>query len=184
MISRRPTKCRTHAFTLLELMTIVIVVCILIVMLFPVYSQIERRVERSHCVANLRNLHVAANLYLQEHRMWPQIGTKGVDTATVATNWINTLQPYGLTQLDWICPTTQKLLQNPDFSDPANARIDYIATPFDRNPLTPMRWAAQPWFIEAGDVHGNGNLMVFPDGHVQEVADLLAAAQKQSSASQ
>ena len=151
-------------------------------MLFPVYAQIVRRMERAQCLSNLKSLHVAADLYLQEHRMWPQVVTQGVDQKTVASTWINTLQPYGLAQVNWICPTMQKLLQNPDLTDPNNARIDYIATPFDRNPMTPMRWAAQPWFIESGDVHGNGNLMVFPDGHTQELGDFLSILHKSSPA--
>ena len=96
--------------------------------------------------------------------MWPQVTTKGVDSKAAATAWIATLRPYGLEQINWICPTQQKLMQNPDLSDPDNARIDYVATPFDRNPMTPMRWAKQPWFVESGDVHGNGNLLIFPDG--------------------
>lgn len=176
---RRVTHRRAGAFTLLEMLTCVIVVAILLVMLFPVYSQIVRRMERAKCMGNLLGLHTAANLYLQDHRMWPQVGTKGLDSRTVATTWINTLQPYGLTQPNWVCPTMQKLLQNPDLADAENARIDYAATPFDRNPMTPLRWAAQPWFIETGDVHGNGNLLVFPDGHIQELGDFLALMRKQ-----
>ena len=36
----------------------------------------------------------------------------------------------------------------------------------------------QPWFVESGDVHGNGNLIIFPDGHVQELGDFLSVMQK------
>ena len=175
----RVTTSREKAFTLLELLTCVIVVAILLVMLAPVYFQIVRRMERSKCMGNLKSLHVAADLYLQEHHMWPQVGTQGVDPKTVATNWIATLQPYGLTQINWVCPTMQKLLQNPDLNDPENARVDYMGTPFDNKPTTPMRWSTQPWFIETGDVHGNGNLMVFPDGHTQEVGDYLSQMKQQ-----
>ncbi len=162
----------------MELVTCVIVVAILLVMLFPVYSQVVRRMERVKCMGNLKGLHVAADLYLQEHHMWPQVGTKGADPKTVASTWISTLQPYGPVQINWICPTQQKLLLNPDLSNPENTRIDYVATPFDRNPLTPMRWAGQPWFVESGDVHGNGNLLIFPDGHIQELGDFLSVMKK------
>ena len=178
MLFRRSGIPRKAGFTLLEVMTCVIVILILMVMLAPVYSQVVRRMERTTCMSNLKSLHVAANLYLQDHRMWPQVVTTSGDPKTIANSWITKLQPYGLAQINWICPTQQKLLQNPDLSDPDNVRIDYTGTPFDRNPLTPMRWNTQPWFIENADVHGNGNLMIFPDGHIQEVGDFLSLMRK------
>ncbi len=183
MLSRRFSRRRAGAFTLMEVMTCIIVVAILLVMLIPVFTQVIRRMQRTTCISNLKSLHVAADSYLLDHRMWPQIGTGGVDPQAVATNWINTFQPYGLTQRNWICPTRQKLLLNPDLTDPENVRIDYTATPFDRNPMTPMRWSTQPWFVESGDVHGNGQLMIFPDGHVQEVGDFLYLLKKSTPAS-
>ncbi len=63
--------------------------------------------------------------------------------------------------------------RGPDYNDPAHARIDYIATPFDDKPFTPHQWPRQPWFIESGDVHGNGNLLIFTDGSISEVNDLI-----------
>ena len=171
----------TAAYTLLELLTVTVVVAILLVMLFPIYTQIVRRMDRAKCMTNLKALHVATDLYLQDHHMWPQVATKGIEPKTVAANWISTLQPYSLTQINWVCPTRQKLLESPDLSDPENARLDYTPTPFDRNPMTPMRWSTQPWFAENGDVHGNGNLMIFPDGHIQELGDFLALLHKTPS---
>ena len=178
MHSYRVSPYRERALTLLELLTCVIVIAILLVMIFPLYAQVTRRMERTSCMGNLRGLHTATNLYVQDHRMWPQIGTQGVEPKAVAAAWIGVLQPYGITQPNWICPTMQKLLQNPDMSDPENARIDYTATNFDQNPMTPFRWSTQPWFIETGDVHGNGNLLVFADGHIQELGDFLSAMKK------
>ena len=172
MSFRRLGNRRKSAFTIMELMTCVIVVAILLVMLMPVYSQLIRRMERARCMGNLRSLHVAAALYVQDHRMWPQVVTKGTDPQTVANAWLSVMEPYGLAQINWVCPTQQKLLQNPDLNDPANARIDYTANPFDRNPMSPMRWAGQPWFIENGDVHGNGPLIIFPTGTFRKPANL------------
>lgn len=168
----------SRGFTLLELMTVILVVLILGVMLLPVYSGIERRAQKSGCIANLRSLHVATDLYLQEHHTWPQIKTDGVDPKIVAANWISTLQPYGLSQINWLCPTVQKTLENPDMTDPENTRLDYAASPFDTNPQTPFRWAKQPWFVEMADAHGNGQLILFPDGHVEELMDFLTQLKK------
>ena len=166
---------------MLELMTVALVIGILLVLLLPVYDQVQRRLEKTNCIANLRSLHVGADLYLQEHRSWPQIATDGVEPNIVAKNWIAALQPYGLSQINWLCPTVQKELQNPDMSDPENTRIDYASTPFDTKPQTPYQWKNQPWFVESSDVHGNGNLILFPDGHVQEMGDFKALLKSQGT---
>ena len=34
----------------------------------------------------------------------------------------------------------------------------------------------QPWFVEVGDIHGNGNLMVFADRRVSDLKTVTAAA--------
>lgn len=172
-----------RGFTLLELMTAILVISILVVMIFPVINNVQSRMEKVRCVGNLRSLHVAANLYVQEHHSWPQIPSHGIPASNVAASWINALQPYGLAQINFICPTTQRLLGSPDLTDPNNARLDYLSTPFDSNPQTPFKWSTQPWFIESGNVHGNGNLIIFPDGHVEDLYTLMAEQQKSPNGS-
>ncbi len=39
--------------------------------------------------------------------------------------------------------------------------------------MTPHKWPRQPWFIETGDVHGNGNLIIYTDGSIGETNDLV-----------
>jgi type II secretory pathway pseudopilin PulG len=172
-MARRTPPGGERAFTVLELASVVLVIAILSVMAMPVYQQVLIRSARSKCMENLRNLHVAANLYVQEHHSWPQIKNDGISRSVLATKWIARLQPYGLDQINWICPTIQQLMGNPDLSNPNNVRVDYTATPFDSNPRTPYRWAKQPWFVENGNMHGNGNLIVFPDGHIEQMNDVL-----------
>ena len=163
---------RRGAFTLLELIICMLVVAILFVLTFPVVNQVQRREEKIHCIANLRSLHVATNSYMQDHHSWPQIPVAyGQDQATLSTAWIEALKPYGLTQINWICPTTQKNLNNPDLNDSKNVRTDYTAFPYDKNPQSPFRYSTQPWYIENIDAHGNGNLLIFPDGHTAELVD-------------
>jgi hypothetical protein len=88
------------------------------------------------------------------------------------------LKPFGADQKTWICPTVQNLLGNPDLSDPANLRVDYAATTFDDKPITPHQWPKQPWFAEVGDVHGNGNLIIFTDGTISDLKTIAANAGK------
>lgn len=89
-----------------------------------------------------------------------------------ATQWIAALTPYGITNKTWICPTIQNLLGNPDYYSAGNARVDYTAMPFDDKPMTPHQWPRQPWFVENGDVHGHGNLIIFTDGSVSDLKSI------------
>ena len=174
-----PETVRARAFTLLELMTTMIVVAILLVMLFPVYTQIIRRMQRTSCMANLRSL---AHRRQPVRAGSPDVAADRHERAWTPRRW----RPTGSTRCsptDWPSATgfarpSRNCCSIPDLDDPENARIDYTATPFDRNPMTPFRWSRQPWFIENGDVHGNGNLIIFPDGHIQEVGDFLSMIKK------
>jgi prepilin-type N-terminal cleavage/methylation domain-containing protein len=168
---------RVRGFTLLELTIVIAIVAILAILSFPIVSNLRARAQRVQCVANLKNLAVGANLYLQQNNdVWPQIRTPapGEPTEDFANAWIAALEPFGVPRKTWICPTMQAALQNPDYSTPDVARIDYIATPFDDKPGTSHEWPRQPWFIETGDVHGKGNLIIFTDGTVSDLRTVLA----------
>lgn len=160
---------------MLELLTVVVIITLLLVLLFPAYQGVIARMEKMRCMANLRNLHVTADSYLQANSHWPQIDTTLManDPAEFARQWIAAFQPFGVEQNSWICPTTQKLLNNPDLSQSKNARLDYTPMPFDENQMTPLRWPRQPWFIEHSSVHGNGNLVIFTDGSISEANDII-----------
>ena len=130
-------------------------------------------------MANLKNLAVGANLYLQQNNgIWPQIPPTAGGTAPedYANAWINALEPFGIQRKTWICPTMQAKLQNPDYSTAENARIDYFPTSFDDKPSSPHEWPRQPWFIEHGNVHGNGNLIIFTDGSISDLNTVVQGA--------
>ena len=159
------------AFTLLELIIVFVIIAILAILTLPVIAGLRARAQRVQCMANLRSLYVAAELYVQQNGGWPQIAMSDSETAETdyANAWIAALAPFGPTQKTWICPTIQNLLGNPDFSDPNNVRVDYVATTFDDKPTTPHQWPRQPWFAEVGDVHGHGNLIIFTDGSISDL---------------
>ena len=164
----------SRAFTLLELLAVMILIAILATMLLPLLSQIQNRIEKVGCMNNLRSLHVAANLYLQQNGKWPQIDPQLLKSTTheYDVEWIQALTPFGGPRASWICPTVQRQLRGPDYTQPKFTRIDYLATPFDDKPNTPLKWSSQPWFVEKGDVHGNGNLLIFPDGSISELKNM------------
>jgi prepilin-type N-terminal cleavage/methylation domain-containing protein len=165
---------RERAFTLLELGIVIVIIGILATMLLPVYAGMRARAQRVQCVANLRNLYLAADLYLQRNGSWPQIARTGGNSGGTdfANAWIDALAPFGPTRRTWICPTEEELLHSPDYSQPNDARLDYIPMSFDAKPTTPHQWPHQPWFIEAANVHGNGNLIIFTDGSITETGAL------------
>jgi prepilin-type N-terminal cleavage/methylation domain-containing protein len=169
------------AFSLLELLIALAIIAILATLILPIFSTLRARAQRVQCMSNLRGLYVAADLYLQQNGNWPQIPiVSDSDTAErdYADAWIAALKPFGPTQKTWICPAIQELLQNPDLTRPENVRVDYAATIFDDKPTTPHQWPRQPWFAEVGDVHGNGNLIVFTDGSISDLKTIAKNASR------
>lgn len=169
------------ALSLLEVAVAAVVICILIAVALPAYAKLRARAQRAQCTANLRSLHVAANLYIQENRNWPQIRLDGegeLADSEYASQWIAALGPFGATTKTWICPTIENLMQSRDDAAPETSRTDYFAMTFDDKPTTPHQWPRQPWFVERGDVHGNGNLMVLTDGSITDLKSIAAGAQR------
>src|SRR5256885_15886338 len=157
-------------------MIVFVIIAILSILLLPAISGLRARAQRAQCMANLRSLYTATDLFIQQNGSWPQIAMSDSDSAEddYAKAWIDALRPFGPTQKTWICPTIQNLLGNPDLSDQSNVRVDYVATTFDDKPLTPHQWPTQPWFGEVGDVHGHGNLIIFTDGSISDLKTIAA----------
>ncbi len=156
-------------------MTVIIVIAILAAMLIPVFEQLKSRAERAACMNNLKSLYVAADASLQSQGRWPQVDPKLIkdDSKEYARQWQEALQPYGIGLKNWICPTVQRVTGNTDYIKPDNLRVDYIATPFDDSPITPRKYPTHPWFVERGDVHGDGNLVVFTNGQIKSLAEIV-----------
>jgi prepilin-type N-terminal cleavage/methylation domain-containing protein len=164
-----------RGFTLLELMTVIVIISILTVILIPVVQGVTNRARRAACTTNLQSLKAAATAYMQQHMHWPQVDPLLIsrDAPGYADAWYEKFQPFGLTRKNWICPSMQAAMNSPDFETKReNYRVDYIATPFDDVRQTPFRWANQPWFIEKADMHGTGNLMIFLDGSVKDLSQM------------
>lgn len=163
--------------TILEIAVVFVIIGILSTMLLPVYSSYVQRVEQAKCRANLRNLYVAASGYLQANGSWPQIPSSLLisDSKKHARDWVEVLTPYGAPHTAWICPTTQRLSGTPtdSFRMPESFRIDYIPTAFNDNPASPRQFPRNPWFLERGNFHGHGNLIIFADGSTVSAGELM-----------
>lgn len=159
-----------EGFTLTELATVLLIVAILITMLVPAFASMQARAEKVKCITNLKSVSIATNLYVQDKGNWPQIDPNLITTRReeYSQQWIDALRPYKISPINWICPSVQKAMGSPDIEKPENARVDYIAMPFDSNRFTPFRWPNHPWFIERGAAHGNGSLIIFANGSIRE----------------
>src|SRR4051812_19078654 len=145
---RRPLLRPEAAFTLLELITVVVMIAILASMLVGVVGSMQSRADKANCSSNLKSLYAGAVLYIQEHEHWPQIDARLItgNKKEYARQWYATFERYGVAPINWVCPTVQREFGNPDLKDKDNARIDYLSTPFDNRPMTPYLWPRQPWF--------------------------------------
>jgi len=157
-------------------MTALVVIMILITLLIPGYEVVRMRLEKAACANNLRQLYVAANSYVQEYGRWPQVNPALLKAPNNAYDeaWIEALIPFGVGRASWICPTIERDLGGADYTQVTNYRADYVAMPFDMKHLTPFQWPTAPWFVERGNVHGNGNLVMQSNGAVVELVQLQA----------
>ena len=165
---------------MMEIATAIAIICILVVLSFPMVGLMRSRMERVNCTNNLRQLYVGASAYYQQYRHWPQVNPALLQQPNHAYDeaWIEAYMPYGITRNTWICPTIQRALGSPDYTQEANYRTDYIAMPYDSRPLSPTAWPMQPWFAERGNMHGTGNLVILANGSVTDLQTLnpLASA--------
>jgi type II secretory pathway pseudopilin PulG len=170
-------------YSLIEIVTALLVIAILVTLLIPALEQIKSRVEKVNCTNNLRQLYTAAAAYMQEYNHWPQVNPALLQQPNHAYDeaWIEDFLPFGIDRGTWICPTIQRDIGAPDYTQKDNYRTDYIAMPFDNKPHTPYQWPGAPWFVERGNVHGNGNLVIQANGAVVELTGSPAPAKSAAS---
>ncbi len=163
------------AFTLIELVVVVVLVGILAVLTVPVAQYARKKGELAVCSNNLRNLHGILGAYVQDQGHWPQPPEElNQDAAKYGVWWIKQTEPYGATPEVWTCPTLRRELSKTEFSNESERpAIHYAPTQFDDLALTPYKWETQPWLMEISDAHGGGNLILFPDGSVQGMQDAM-----------
>ena len=147
-------------------------------MLFESYKSFEARAERTRCASNLRNLHVALAAYTLDQGRWPQcpfdLGDHGFDEW-----WLNEMSRYKLGRANWECSTYKRLQASGEAEKPKEGEkmVHYVPTPFDDGARTPYKWPTQPWAVEVGDFHGDGALILFPDGSIRGFNQFAAGQQ-------
>jgi len=166
------SKAKTAGFTLLEVMMVMLVISILALLVVPNYSRILASAQEAICASHMRSIRIALGGYLDDHqRIWPQ-APPDAEGAVLRQFWFDTLQPYGVEEKTWQCPTIRRNLREEGMT--GDFGMHYIPTQFDATPAIADRWATQPWLIEAADAHGKGPLICFPDGSVRSMFKVLA----------
>jgi prepilin-type N-terminal cleavage/methylation domain-containing protein len=155
----------TRAFTLLETLAVVAILGVLVALCFPALEKIWPAAERVVCINNLKNLRAAFGGYAAEG--WPQIPS-GIPLGSLAEQrwWLEkTEKELGLSKSAWQCPTIRRQFASAPEKD--RPLIHYLPTPFSKEPNRANKSTQMPWFIEIGDAHGQGNLMVRQNGTVE-----------------
>lgn len=85
--------------------------------------------------------------------------------------WLKLMDPYVNTRKVWLCPILERGKVSAPSGDPL--KMHYIPTQFDGTKMAPFRWPRQPWLIEMANAHGEGALILFPDGSVRSFKQVL-----------
>lgn len=163
---------RKTAFTLLEIVAVLLVVSLLALLVIPNYNRMVAAAQETICAYRMRSIRIALGSYLDDHqKIWPQAPSDG-DGAALRRFWFDTLEPYGVSSNTWQCPTIRHALRAEGAED--DFGLHYVPTQFDATPGIANRWSTQPWLIEAANAHGKGPLICFPDGSVKPIFKVLA----------
>jgi prepilin-type N-terminal cleavage/methylation domain-containing protein len=154
-----------RAFTILELLSVLAILSVLALLAVPIYENLRPRFERIVCMNNLKNLRIAFGDYAIGG--WPQV-PEGVQLGSLEEQrwWLEkTGKELGLPEKAWQCPTIRRMFaREPEKDRPL---LHYLPTPFSAEPNKANQWPEMPWFIEIGDAHGQGNLLVRQNGTVE-----------------
>jgi prepilin-type N-terminal cleavage/methylation domain-containing protein/prepilin-type processing-associated H-X9-DG protein len=102
---------RRRGFTLIELLVVIAVIAILAAILFPVFAQAREKARGARCLANMRQIGMAANMYLDDWDGRLYFHHAGLEEIT----WASRLLPYTRNPQIYLCP-----------SDPATAVVDRV----------------------------------------------------------
>lgn len=85
-----------HAFTLVELLTVIAIIGVLAAILIPVIGKVRSSARDAVCLSNLRQIGTAITLYTSEHPYFPPGATKSgaLGYEGITGYWTTVLAPY------------------------------------------------------------------------------------------
>lgn len=169
MVTNSPASRSWRAFTLVELLVTVGIIMLVIAISIPVMESFRERARKAKCISHLRNIHQGFTGYVTDVGHWPQLPQEMLEGGASEEDffgfWISALEPYGLSQESWVCPSDRALERRLNETKQEYFG-SYIITQFDDRAKTPFRWN-QPWAMERGNFHGQGPHILMPDGSIQ-----------------
>ncbi len=99
---------KKNAFTLVELLVVIVIVSILASLLLPVLSVAKSKGKAIKCLNNLRQIELAMNLYVHDTGFFPVLATSPDNIYPIGKKWYEDVRGY--TSSAWtnginICPT-------------------------------------------------------------------------------
>jgi prepilin-type N-terminal cleavage/methylation domain-containing protein/prepilin-type processing-associated H-X9-DG protein len=114
--------------TMIEILVVIVIIGILAALSIPALNSSKERVRSAECLNNLRQIHIALELYANEHEdLYPLV----VDAATwnstdpATTGWMQRLTSYLKEKKVLTCPAQPRSMKN-DFSYFLNTRAAYV----------------------------------------------------------
>ena len=123
-----------RAFTLLELLIIIAVVCIMAALLFPVGTKSRESARRSSCQSNLKQIGLGFMQYIRDYdEKWPLAYTdndgSGDYDAALDAGWMQITQPYLKSTQIFQCPS-----EATSYAPPTDATDYWYSAPVSQTP--------------------------------------------------
>ena len=104
-------------FTLIELVVVIAIILILAAILLPVFELATKAAERVSCLANVRHIGWAAQVYAQDNDLYLPPALIDVPGSSLKDCWDILLQPYLGTVDIYLCPADENPTAGPSYTN-------------------------------------------------------------------
>jgi prepilin-type processing-associated H-X9-DG protein/prepilin-type N-terminal cleavage/methylation domain-containing protein len=160
------------AFTLVEILVVIAIVALLVALLLPALSAARESAKRIQCLSNLRQMVVAANVYVNNNRgMYPIAYFEAADaTTTVSFNWDLTTVTDSTSQtvvpgLLWNGKGPAEIQQCPSYEGPSNSVADpYTGYNYNTSYIGHGQYESIIAPAKASSIRRTSEVAIFGDG--------------------